>query len=280
MTAYGRAALHLKRGRWTVEIASVNRKTLDLHLTLPTPLLFLDQTLRKWMKKEAHRGHVTVRVTCDFENISQLITLLKAQKTKWEEVAEKLHCSRDDITLSFLLDHLQPEEVIGDETALEKELKLVWTKACHAWSAMKSQEGAILVQDIQTRLQTMRKEIAAIEKLLPPLLKKHIAKLSARMKELQLEPSSEQLIKEAALQVIAADITEEIVRLKSHIEQLKSYLKSSEASIGKTLDFLAQEMGREIGTLMAKAGSSEIAAVAVRIKSEVEKIREQVQNLE
>ena len=280
MTAYGRASLQTKRARWTVEISSVNRKGLDIHLHLPHSLLFLDPLFRKWVAAIAERGNLTVRVSCDLKETSRLIDQLKSEKKRWDEVATALHLSKDQITLSFLMEQLTPEEAQLDPKIYEKEVFGVWEKASEAWLLMKREEGRALTLDIQDRLKTIQHQLAKIEKETPKIVKEHVAKLSQRMEELKITLDLDQLKKEAALQVDRVDVTEEVIRMKSHIGQMGQYLESTERSVGRTLDFLAQEMGREVGTLMAKAGSSAIAQKAVKIKSEIEKIREQVQNIE
>jgi uncharacterized protein (TIGR00255 family) len=280
MTAYGQAVVQTKRARWTLEISSVNRKGLDIHLHLPHSLLFLDPFIRKWVGQITERGNLTIRASCELKEVSHLVEQLKNEKNRWESVAKELNLPRNQITLPFLLSQISPEEVSLDQGAFEKEANEVWKKASKAWIAMKEQEGRALTQDIHSRLKTISLEMKGIEKDLPKVVKEHLAKLSQRMEELKLSIDLEQLKKEAALQADRDDVTEEMIRLKSHMEQMVLYLKSKEKSVGRTLDFLAQEMGREIGTLMAKAGSSDIAKRAVRIKSEIEKIREQVQNIE
>lgn len=280
MTAYGRAALQTKRARWTLEIASVNRKGLDIHLHLPHSLLFLDPVIRKWVSKITERGNLTIRVSCEIKEVSSLILQLANEKKRWEEVAKSLKISLEQITLTFLMDQISPQEAQLNPAIFEKEIETVWNKASKAWLIMKEQEGRALTQDIFSRLKIIDQELKKIEKELPELAKEHLVKLSKRMEEFKFTIDIEQLKKEAALQADRDDVTEEMIRMKSHMQQMNQYLKSAEKSVGRTLDFLAQEMGREVGTLMAKAGSSKIAQRAVKIKSEIEKIREQVQNIE
>jgi uncharacterized protein (TIGR00255 family) len=282
MTAYGRAQQSSKLGRWTVDISSVNRKGLDLNIALPPALLFLDGDLRKWAGQAAERGQVSVRVS--FESL-QLegegsIRLLKEQKQKWEKTAKVLGYPPASIDLEFLLRRLDPEQIPMDEKALKAELQKIWDAACKNWAAMKEQEGKALVQDIEKRMQHIEKELEKVQERQPALQAQYRKKLQARMKEIKLEIDEERLLKEAALMADKADVAEEVTRLHSHLEQMHAYLRSKEKSVGRTLDFLAQEMGREIGTLMAKAGDADISKIAIAIKSEVEKIREQVQNIE
>jgi uncharacterized protein (TIGR00255 family) len=284
MTAYGRAVVQTRRARWTLEIASVNRKGLDIHLHLPQALLFLDPLLRKWVAQIAERGSLTIRLSCQMKEISSWVQQLQEEKKRWEEIACAIGVSQDQITLPFLLTQVKPQEVVLEEVPFEQEASLAWKKASKAWIQMKEQEGRVLTQDIHARLKTIEQELKAIEKEFPKVIKEHLAKLSRRMEELKLTASPQELqqgMKNGAiLEANRADVTEEILRLRSHREQMTLYLKSAERSVGRTLDFLAQEMGREIGTIMAKAGSSAIAKRAVHIKNEVEKIREQVQNIE
>jgi uncharacterized protein (TIGR00255 family) len=280
MTAYGRSALQTKRARWTLEIASVNRKGLDIHLHLPHSLLFLDPVIRKWVSKITERGNLTIRVSCEIREVSSMIQQLSYEKKRWEEIAKSLKISPEQITLSFLLDQISPQEAALNPELFEKEIEVVWHQASKAWLTMKEQEGRALVKDIHSRLKIIGQELKKIEKELPQLAKEHLKQFSKRMDDLKLTINEEQLAKEALLQAGRDDVTEEMIRMKSHMDQMNQYLKSAEKSVGRTLDFLAQEMGREIGTLMAKAGSSKIAQKAVKIKTEIEKIREQVQNIE
>ena len=280
MTAYGRAVLQTKLARWTLEISSVNRKGLDVHLHLPHTLLFLDPTLRKWVGQITERGNLTLRIACEIQEVSNLVKMLKTEKERWQRVAQELKLSKDSITLPFLLSQMTPHIAISDPKAFEKDLADVWKKASLDWNTMKIQEGKVLTDDIEARLKTISKEMKQIEKALPKVVHAHVKRLKERMEELKIFVDSHQLMEKAALEADRDDVTEEMIRLASHIDQMKLYLKSDEKSVGRTLDFLAQEMGREIGTLMAKAGSSEIAKHAVHIKSEIEKIREQVQNIE
>ena len=280
MTAYGRSKHQSSLGRWSVDIHSVNRKGLDIHVSLPPSLLFLDGDLRSWVGEAAERGAVTVRVSFELEELKESVKLLKNHKDRWEKIASALGYSKSSIDLSFLLERLGVEEIAVPEKALKADLQRAWIEAANQWLKMKQQEGKTLVKDIDKRLKTIEQELQKVEKLQPQLQEKYRNKIEGRMKELKIDVPEELLIREAALLAEKADITEEITRLYSHIEQMDGYLCSKEKSVGRTLDFLAQEMGREIGTLMAKAGETEISKLAIKIKSEIEKIREQVQNIE
>ena len=280
MTAYGRAQHHSKLGRWTVDIHSVNRKGLDLNIALPNALMFLDGDLRKWISTAAERGQVSVRISFEFLELKESLHALKDHQKKWEKIAKALGYPASSINLKFLVDRLDPSQVPVEEKQLKADLQKAWEIAVKQWVAMKEKEGKALVQDVEKRIEHIEKELQKVEKLQPQLQERYRKKLQDRMKEIKIEVDEDRLLREAALLADKADISEEITRLHSHLEQMHEYLSSKEKSVGRTLDFLAQEMGREVGTLMAKAGDTDISKAAIVIKSEVEKIREQVQNIE
>ena len=280
MTAYGRAQHHSKLGRWTVDIHSVNRKGLDLNIALPSTLMFLDGDLRKWISAAAERGQVSVRISFECLELEESVHSLKELQKKWEKIAKALGYPASSIDLRFLVDQLDPSQVPIEEKALKADLQKAWEMASKHWIVMKEKEGKTLVNDVEKRMEHIGKELQKVLKWQPTLQERYRKKLQERMREIKVEIEEDRLMREAALMADKADITEEITRLHSHLEQMHEYLRSKEKSVGRTLDFLAQEMGREIGTLMAKAGDTDISKVAVAIKSEVEKIREQVQNIE
>lgn len=280
MTAHGRAKHHSKLGRWTVDIHSVNRKGLDLNIALPSTLLFLESDVRKWMNEIAERGQVSIRISFEFLEMNESVRFLKEHQQKWRKIAKALGYPTSVIDLKFLIERLNPTEVPAEEKALKADLQKAWDIASKNWTAMKQKEGKALVQDIEKRMQHIEKELQKILKWQPLLQERYRKKLQARMEEIKVAVEEDRLLREAALVADKADISEEITRLNSHLDQMYEYLRSKEKSVGRTLDFLAQEMGREIGTLMAKAGDTDISKVAIVIKSEVEKIREQVQNIE
>jgi uncharacterized protein (TIGR00255 family) len=275
MTAYGRSS-----GPFSVEIASVNRKGLDISVSLPPALLFLEPTLRKWVADIAARGQVSVRIGFDMKAPEQLLLLLQEEKKRWTQIAKSLGFSSEEVSFDFLVEQAATKSVPLDEKRALAQLKSVWDKAASAWTKMKEKEGAALVRDILKRVALLQSEMKQIAKLAPAVKTKCYERLKARMKELNLAVDEEKIIKEAAFSADRADVTEELTRLSSHIDQMKEYLISKESSVGRTLDFLAQEMGREVSTLTAKAGDADIAKRAVKMKAEVEKIREQVQNIE
>lgn len=204
----------------------------------------------------------------------------KKRKKKWVQVAKLLGFSPEAISFDFLVAQASAKSGALDEKKVLSQLKEVWNKAARAWIQMKEKEGAALARDILKRVEFLLGQVKQIEKLAPAVKTKFYERLKNSFKELSLPIDEEKIVKEAAFLAQKADVTEELTRLLSHIEQMKEYLKSKENSVGRTLDFLAQEMGREVTTLMAKAGDAEVSKKAVQMKAEVEKIREQVQNIE
>ncbi len=265
MTAYGRAVLITPTGRWVVEIHSVNRKQLDMNISMPREMLSFDMDLRKWISTQVTRGQVTVRVHVSQEAIAlQNLELLKGLKAGWEKAAAALgYDPKESVTLPFLaeqLEHSSSQQLIEKEEAVKENLEKATLEALSHLMSMKAKEGAALAKDLKKCLE-------AIEVLL-----KQIAE---RAPQTMARSRSEE---EGAPQVL--DIHEEIVRLYSHLKQFSDILGSSEKSVGKTLDFLVQEMHREMNTISAKCADVELVALSVKVKSEVEKIREQIQNIE
>lgn len=291
MTAYSRASVNSPLGRFVIEIHSVNRRMLDMSLYLPKDLLRFDIEIRKWLSHYLERGQITLRLILQSEGVSPKLfsnysLQLKALKEGWEDLARQLgYDPQKTVDLHFLVSQLQmipPSEAKEDEETLKASLKDGVDLALQELMQMKEAEGKTLAQDIQKRLKIIEETIAAVElkKELP--LVHYRKKLMDRMKEIgHLHGEAEErIVREVAILAEKMDVTEELVRLHTHIEHFRQYLLSHEKAVGKTLDFLTQEMHREINTLGSKSADSEISLHVVKIKSELDKIREQVQNIE
>ncbi len=291
MTAYGRASQSSPLGRFVVEVHSVNRKLLDLSIYLPKDLLRFDIDVRKWLGAELERGQVTVRVALLSEGMggkvfSALAQQLKGLKAGWEQIAHELGMDpKQSIDLPFLVGQVQtgvalerPEEEAELKGVLERAVK----DALADLMQMKVAEGKLLVADIQHRIKLIEENLAAIELKRDEPLHRYRKKLLERLREVGQMSSEfeERVAREVALMAERMDVTEEVVRLRSHIQHFRQHLFSQEKSIGRTLDFLTQEMLREINTLGAKSSETEVSVFVVTMKSELEKIREQVQNIE
>lgn len=290
MTAYGRASIRSPLGRLAVEIHSVNRKMLDLSIYLPKDLLRFDIDIRKWLGAELERGQITLRLNMMSEEeggnvLSEgYLAQLKALKSGWDKSARELGFNPAEVVdLQFLIAQMQTVPMAGmDEEAMKASLKQAVESALEELMKMKETEGKTLVLDIQKRLKIIEENISAIELKKDEPLHRYRKKLIERLKDIgHLHGEAEERIgREVALLAEKMDVTEELVRLRSHIEQFLHHLFTPQKSVGRTLDFLAQEMHREINTLGSKSADSDISLYVVRIKGELDKIKEQVQNIE
>ncbi len=275
MTGYAKA----RQAVWTVELHSVNRKGLDILVSAPSNLLAFDTEVRKIVGKSIHRGKVSVKISYSRENAEAFaIKNLKKTKSKYTKIAKELNLSTDEITLPFLLKH----DDLADETFTVKEmqeLKKTLSDALDSLLKMKEVEGKALYADFLKRLKTLSGLIDAIEKESVGSVDSYREKLTQRLSEiLERALEDERVLREVALFAEKADITEEITRFRSHTSQFQSMGK--EEVVGKTLEFLTQEMLREINTISAKSQALSVVKKAIAIKAELEKIREQVQNIE
>jgi uncharacterized protein (TIGR00255 family) len=291
MTAYGRATQNTPLGRFVVEIQSVNRKMLDISVNLPKDLLRFDIEVRKWLSQTIERGQLTVRVTLQAEAMSgrlfeHQISQLKSLKEGWDQIAIALgYDAAHRVDLPFLASQLQtaaPLESKEMEETAREALQQAVEAAVEALMKMKEEEGKLLSADIQKRLKLIEEYAAVIEAKREEPLHRYRNKITERLKEMGMltHDTEERVLREVAMLAEKMDVTEEIVRLKTHIEHFRRHLISRERAVGRTLDFLTQEMHREVNTLGSKSMDSDISMMVVNIKSEIEKIREQVQNIE
>jgi uncharacterized protein (TIGR00255 family) len=286
MTAYGRAVQGTPLGQWTVEIHSVNRKMLDISVYLPKELLRFDKEVRTLISNSIYRGQITVRIYAALESLYQdSLAFLKELKNFWEKTSLELGFDPKQVTLSFLMEQIRllPHQgSLKNEKEIETLLCRLITEALVEVQEMKEREGHVLGQDIIERLHAIETALEKVLKRNLAVISRHRQKLEEKLKEFSL-PSGEietRLLQEIGLLAEKLDITEEGVRLHSHIKQFLNHMQKTEKSIGRTLDFLLQEMYREINTIGVKSPDTEISEEVVFMKSEHEKIREQVQNIE
>lgn len=275
MTGFGRAA----SGALTVEIQSVNRKFLEVSVSLPREFSSFEQQIRKLIAEKISRGQVFVRIFITEEKFSLPNTkLLKELKKHWQTIAKEVGTDPKEITLAFLLQNLssKPEISKKEEGALEKVIE----SALEELLKMKKVEGKALAKDLSDKLQLLSKLLEKIEKHAPDATTRMRQRLSEKLSEIfQGGPEvEERLLREVAVFAEKVDIAEEITRLQSHFSQFKETLKGE--GVGRKMDFLIQEIGREINTIGSKSMESAITRLVVEMKSELEKMREQVQNLE
>lgn len=288
MTAYSRCSKTTPNGRYVLELHSVNRKVIDFSIHLPKDLLRFDIDLRKWLTQELERGQITVRFLVQQDNVntdSNYISELKQFKEKWENISSSLGYNPDkSIDFSFMISHFSPP-IYFNEIEEEKMKALLFEltqESLEQLLKMKCEEGKAIEIDLQNRLKSIEESLRKIhqKKELP------VARYRKRILEVleTYHANSFDLMEKAGREVAILaekiDITEELVRLDTHIAHFRKYLVSSDRAVGKVLEFLIQEMQREINTLGSKASDSEIICLVIYIKSELEKMKEQIQNIE
>ena len=290
MTAYGRASVPTALGKLVVEIHSVNRKMLDISLVMPKDFLCFDMDLRKFLSQYLERGQISLRITllpeegvvrAQIPSVEQLKSLKKA----WEKIAKELGFdSRQVVNFHFLSQQAQllgPQEQVIDGGSMRKVLLTTVETALHEMIQMKQIEGKALAKDMRSRLAAIEKILLEIQSKGKEPLNRYRQKLLERIREVaESDETNIRILHEVALYAEKLDITEELVRLRSHFQQFLQLLETKEKSVGRTLDFLTQEMQRESNTISAKSADTEISTLIVSVKSELEKIREQVQNIE
>lgn len=291
MTAFGRANIDSPLGRWVAEVHCVNRKMLDINISLPKDFLRFDMDIRKWIGEAVQRGQVTVRIVFDLLPSAttvppSYVESLQALKKSWGYIASELGFDpKKEIDLPFLCRQMEelkvPENPIDDAMVLE-DLKKVLGQALKQLLEMKTDEGRYLQKDIVERLNAIEISLGEIKKRGAGATEVYRVKLQERIAEVVSigAECDDRILREVALFAERIDITEEITRLYSHLEQFRKQLSSEEKSVGRSLDFMSQEINREIHTIAAKAVDGEIISLSVMMRAELEKIREQVQNIE
>lgn len=284
MTAYGRAFSSTSRGSWVVEIHSVNRKGLDFHVLMPKDFLCFDLEIRKCLSAAIARGQVTVKVSLQGEETFNSVSRLSSVKQSMEKMALALGFPLEQI--SFPLVYQEAKElslsVQENEQELLEELRSVLQEALKEFLSRREVEGKALAAAFFQNLEFMRSLLLEIEKKSLGIQERYQKKILEKLQEFKevFAEDRERVLREVFIYGEKVDVTEEITRLRSHFEQFEALLKSQEKSVGRTMDFFIQEMGREINTLSAKAEGLEILSCALKMKSELEKIKEQAQNVE
>lgn len=287
MTGFARTSGNLASGKIVLEIYSLNRKQLDMAVSLPREFSRFEVEFRKQISSQISRGQVQLKVFF-FPNAQKIrrelpsMETLKELKKEWEKRAKGAGFSAEEVNLSLVVNHLPDTASLALASEEEgKEVSEILDKALLSLLAMKEKEGKVLVKDLKARLKYLRKRSLEIEKLAPLSAEKMRARLEEKMQALfPLSSVDERLLKEVALFSEKVDFSEEMTRLSSHLEQMESFLSGKEPVSGRTLEFLLQEMGREINTTGSKANDAAISKVVVSMKAELEKMKEQVLNIE
>jgi uncharacterized protein (TIGR00255 family) len=291
MTGYGRAEAVLGGRKYVVEIKSLNHRYLELSLRIPANLLPLEMEIKKKINEHLIRGKIDITIRREtysgIEGSRLLEVNLPLVKNYYDLLIQlkDLFNLKEDITLDMmagLKDVFIPLETLEDEiTVLWEGLAGVLSNAIAALIDMRQKEGEVLGQDLKARLYLINEHLDEIDARAPQIVLEYQKRLVARIRELMdgMVIDESRLSQEVAIMAEKSDITEEIVRFRSHIKQFLEMLKSPEA-IGRKVDFLIQEMNREVNTIGSKSSDAQVSCHVIEIKSELAKLREQVQNLE
>ena len=289
MTGFGRCEVAEGQRRFVVEMKGVNHRYLDVNIRMPKKLNFFETAIRSLLKQSVQRGKVDIFIT--YEDLSESQVSLKYNETlageylKYFQQMQETFGLENDVRVPHLSrcpEVLTMEEQAVDEEELWNELKKALSGAISQFVETRSTEGENLKKDLLEKLDDMLMLTEQIEKRSPQIIAEYREKLETKVKEL-LEDTQIEESRIAAEVVMFADkicTDEEIVRLRSHIVHMKETLKSDENGIGRKLDFIAQEMNREANTILSKANDLETSNVGINLKTEIEKVREQIQNIE
>lgn len=288
MTGYGRGQEVLDGLSVTVEIKSVNHRFFEYSCRLPRVYGFIDDKLKNYLQQRISRGKVDVFVQIDaLESAGSEVQVNEGLAENYlvvlREMAQK-YGLREDVsvtTLSRYPDVLTVRQVAVDEDTVWNAVQKVTDIALEQFVAMREREGERLREDVLSRGRTILSAVAVIEERSPQTVREHMEKVEARMRELLDGAAVDEgrLLTEAAIYADKIAVAEETVRLRSHIDQLGVLLSGDEA-VGRKLDFLVQEINRETNTIGSKCSDLELTRIVVDIKAEIEKIREQIQNIE
>ena len=289
MTGYGRGECSQRGFKVTVEVSSVNRKQTEISANLPRELEVLEVRLRDEINRRVARGRLSVRVSLHAADrnaaASRINTpLARHYARELRALARSLRLP-DGLSLDILSRApgvLQPAQDIASAEELWPAISTALRDALDIMLKMREREGAWLAKDLVARATHMRATVRRVRRLAPRTVEHYRAQLLARIKSAGLSApvlEDERLLKEVFFFADRSDISEELTRLDSHFQQFDDCVKSREP-VGRTLDFLAQEMNREVNTLASKCNDSKISREVVVLKAELEKFREQVQNVE
>ena len=286
MTGYGRADYSENGINLTVELKTVNNRNFDLNCKTPRAFIALEDVIRKTVNSFVKRGRIDLFVNFSDTrekssvlevNLEKAVSYYNASKT----IAEKLNLD-NDMTVSMIMKSpdVVTDGAVSDVTELEEIVKETVKKACEKLNEMRLIEGEKLVNDMLSRMDTIESLRSKIIERAPKVAEEYREKLKTRIQEALVDVKYDEarLLNEVAFYTDRVNIDEELTRLGSHINQFRSIIKTEGA--GKKLDFLMQEFNRETNTICSKSNDIEVTGYALSLKNEIEKVREQVQNLE
>ena len=287
MTGYGRGVGVVESHTLTVQVSSVNRKTLDLAVKLPDEWETLEAMVSEMVRKVASRGRVSVVIELTGEKASSEIVWdaeeVGAALDRLSDLADTRGVSftpTPELLWSIANSQRKMADLPAAETATPA-VKAALTEALRGFSAMRAKEGEALLIDFITRLAVLRGHVDAIAARAPLVPAMYREQLLQRLRqaELELDLNDERVLKEIALFADRCDVTEELTRLRSHLDQFAALLKS-DGEIGRKSEFILQEVGREVNTIGSKANDLTISRAVIELKNELERVREQIANVE
>lgn len=288
MTGYGRAVKRFDQREITVEIKAVNHRFFEFSARTPRQYVFLEERLKKLLSKQINRGKVETYVSVTllsglYEKAEPNIEVIKSYIDALRGIADVFSIP-DDLALSHILripDAFSVEKPEEDEEELWMEVESTALEALESFVSMRRTEGEKLKNDILAKVSEIEENINYVAKRSPMVTDEYFSRLYAKLSELMADKSidEQRLLTEAAIFADKTAVDEEIVRLRSHISQYREILELNEP-IGKKLDFLIQEFNREVNTIGSKCSDLEITKRVLNMKNSVEKIREQIQNIE
>ena len=287
MTGYGKANVAQNERKYQVEIKSVNHRYLDISIKMPRVLSYLEEEVKKEISSKIKRGKIEVFIT--FENnttegkeikINTEIAKIYIDELKRLAKQENISANIEVTEISKFPDVLSIQNKQEDETIKNELLKTV-SQATDKLVQMRTAEGSKIAEDLLVRIKTIQEKVKEISSLSTGLIEEYVVKLESRVKELlkTQEVDETRLAQEVVIYADKCSVEEEVTRLKSHISQFEKFLNTEEA-IGKKLDFIIQEMNRETNTIGSKANHLGITNDVIDVKTELENIREQIQNIE
>jgi len=286
MTGFGRAEIRRKSYKLAIELSSVNSRYLECVFRMPRSLAGLENKVKEAINSAVSRGKITITVNLEITPSAVEIIDVDAAKSYYKQLLtlKKQLKLVGDIEIGHIASNPElfskPMDLLDEET-LSKDLNKVLTKALKELTKMRAAEGSNLKIDMNKRCQTVLKLVAQIEKQSPKNIGAYKTRLEKRIKELgegiNLDPT--RLAEEVTVYADRSDVTEECIRLRSHVDLFAEALKKK-TQAGKRMNFILQEMGRESNTIGSKSVSGKTSAYAIALKEEIEKLREQVQNIE
>ncbi len=287
MTGYGKSNLTENNREYQIEIKSINHRYLDINVRMPKQLTYLEDEIKKIITSKIKRGKIEIYIT--YQNNSKEGINVKINKEIAEIYIKELKQLAQEQNIESkieVIDIAKMPDVLNvtsnqDDEKIKNEITKATQEATEGLIKMKQTEGAKIAEDIQQRLNNIKEKIKQISSKSTRLIEEYIVKLEKRIKEIYKTEiiDENRLAQEVVIYADKCSIEEEITRLNSHILQFETMLQTNEA-IGKKLDFIIQEMNRETNTIGSKANNLEITNGVVDIKTELENIREQIQNIE